>query len=129
MRQVPRVTRKDVLRVVRREFLADKRGTALELLDEYDPGPGCRGRARVQLAILKLSRGDIEQVRRYVRLAKVDFRDVIAPAEYPRFWEVGFVGVDRMNPTEVRRLKRDDWRQYQAWLAGDGEYHAHNHER
>ena len=56
----------------------------------------------MRLAILKLSRGDIGQVRRYVRVAKVDFRDVIAPAEYPRFWEVGFVGVERMSPAEVR---------------------------
>jgi hypothetical protein len=114
--QVPRVSREDVLRIVRREFPPDERRAALELLDEYGSDYGCR--ERVQLAILKLSRGDIEQVRRYVRVAQVDFRDVIAPAEYPRFWEVGFVGVEEMSAAEVRRLKRDDSRQYQAWLAG-----------
>jgi phytoene dehydrogenase-like protein len=118
MRQVPLVTGDDVLRVVRRDFPPAKRGTVLKLLDEYGSGSGYRERDRVQLAILKLSRGDIDQLRRYVRVARVDYRDVIAPAEYPRFWEIGFEGVERMSPAEVRRLKRDDWRQYQAWLSG-----------
>jgi hypothetical protein len=36
-----------------------------------------RGRARVQLAVLKLSGGDLTQVERWLREAELDWRDVL----------------------------------------------------
>jgi hypothetical protein len=71
---------------------------------------------RVHLAILKLSVGSMEKLRENVRIASTDYRDVLAPAEYPRFWQVGFVGVNRMTEAEVEAMKAADWRDYRAWL-------------
>jgi hypothetical protein len=55
----------------------------LELLDSYGVGPDERERERVQLDILKLSGGSEEKVRKYVAVAKRDYRDVLFWAEYP----------------------------------------------
>ncbi len=40
--------------------------------------------ARVRLAILKLSEGDIDRLPKLVELAGIDARDVLGEAEYPR---------------------------------------------
>jgi hypothetical protein len=55
----------------------------LELLDTYGVESYERERARVQVAILKLSAGREEKVREYVDVAKRDYRDVLFWAEYP----------------------------------------------
>ena len=55
----------------------------LELLDSYGVEPYERDRARVQVAILKISAGSEEKVREYVAVAKRDYRDVLFWAEYP----------------------------------------------
>jgi hypothetical protein len=119
---VPRVTEEDVLRVIRRDFPSEAPEGVLEALSEYawDREPH-----RVHLAILKLSAGSLEKVQENVRVANTDYRDVLAAAEYPRFMEVGFTGVERMTETEVEEMQAADWRDYQAWLkpqnrAGDG---------
>lgn len=74
---------------------------------------------RVQLAILKLSDGRVDAVREHREVARTDFRDVIAPAEYPEFWQVGFVGVAAMTPAETETLKARDWHQYEVWLTAE----------
>jgi hypothetical protein len=51
--------------------------TALPLID--DPSRD-RERARVHLAILKLSKGDLAEFRRAVDLARRDWRDVLVAA-------------------------------------------------
>ena len=55
----------------------------LELLDSYGVEPYERERERVQVAILKLSAGSEEKVRKYLAVAKRDYRDVLFWAEYP----------------------------------------------
>jgi hypothetical protein len=114
---LPKVTRDDVLRVIRRDFRGNKPELILGILDGYGSEEWQPEKDRVQLAILKLSHGDVERIRELVDTARSDFRDVIAPAEYPGFSEVGFVGVEKMSRDEVARLKADDWRQYQEWLS------------
>lgn len=112
---LPNVTREDVLRVVKRDFDARDQEEVLRLLGEYNQGAG-RNVLRVQLAIVKLSDRSIEGVRKQLDVAKADFRDVIAPAEYPEFSRIGFVGVDKMTRHERESLKARDWRQYENWL-------------
>jgi hypothetical protein len=118
---VPRVTREDVLRIIRRDFPARSSAKILAILDEYGVEPWRGERDRVQLAILKLSGGNVERVRHYTEIARSDYRDVIAPAEYPRFWEVGFVGIEDMSPAAIGKLKKDDWEQYRRWLSGESD--------
>jgi hypothetical protein len=118
---IPKVNRDDVLRMIRREFQPHDKDLVLGMLDSYGAEEWQRrsGTARVQLAILKLSGGDVNRLRELVKKACIDFRDVVAPAEYPGFWAIGLVAAAKMNCEEKTRLIEDDWRQYQEWLNRD----------
>lgn len=113
---LPQVSRPDVLRIVTRDFPERDHQKILYLLDEFGGDWSPNKPHRVHLAILKLADGDSSKVRRCVDLARSDFRDAIAGAEYPGFMKVGFVGVDEMSAAEVKRLQEDDWREYCDWL-------------
>lgn len=115
---IPKVNRDDVLRIIRREFQQHDVDRILGILDNYGSEEWQRrgGTDRVLLAILKLSSGDVDRLRDLVKTACNDFRDVIAPAEYPRFWAIGLVAADKMDYEEKKRLIEDDWQQYQEWL-------------
>ena len=58
----------------------------------------------------------LDRVAEFVSIARSDFRDVLAPAECPEFFEIGFVGVEELSPEEVGQLQDRDWQQFQAWL-------------
>ena len=111
---VPNVDRQDVLRIVRRDFSAADQEQALAVLEKYRGTPEP---FRVHMAALKLSGGNLDKLREAIDAANVDFRDVLAPAEYPKFWELGFVGIEELTASQQRQLKEDDWRQYQTWLS------------
>jgi hypothetical protein len=70
---------------------------------------------RVQLAILKLSEGDPEKLLHYVQAARIDYRDVLAWAEYP---EQLRSGKTRFNASldEYEAMLERDRRQYESWL-------------
>jgi hypothetical protein len=114
--RIHQVSRDDVLRIVRRDFPQEVHADVIEALDRYGTESWHLERDRVQLAVLRLSAGSVTEVSKYIDLARVDFRDVIAPAEYPQFWKLGFVGIDSLNATQLRRLKDSDWARYDAWL-------------
>jgi hypothetical protein len=73
---------------------------------------------RVQLAVLKLSEGRQERLRELVAMARKDYRDVLAYAEYPEEMRIGFLGVKGLSPQEVEDLRRRDREQYLRWLEG-----------
>jgi hypothetical protein len=110
--RIPKVNLNDVLRIIERDFPNCDSKTIMDILREYPKEESYR----VYSAALKLSGGNVEKLRKWIDVAKVDFRDVISPAEYPRFHELGFVGVDKLSRKEVAKLKKDDWKQYQDWL-------------
>ena len=60
------------------EFPAAEQETVADLLGSY-AGPEA---ARVTWDILQLSKGSLENVRKYVAAAKTDYRDVLYWAEY-----------------------------------------------
>ena len=70
---------------------------------------------RVQLAILKLSQDDPAKLLEYIEAAKVDYRDVLAWAEYPEQFRTG---ATRFNtaPNEYEAMLERDRMQYEAWL-------------
>jgi hypothetical protein len=109
---VPKVSRADVERVVRRDFSANDVDRVLAMLDEYQ----FEGRTpwRVQLAVLKLAAGDIATLKREIEVAKADFRDVIAPAEYPKYSR--YVRSRDFPDAEKQPLIDEDWKQYESWL-------------
>src|SRR2546421_4939626 len=76
-------SRDEVVAVVQKTFPEGAHARVLELLDRYGVESYERERERVQLAILKLSEGNEEKLRKFVTVAKRDYRDVLFWAEYP----------------------------------------------
>lgn len=67
---------------------------------------------RVRIAILKLAHGDIIELQKITDAACVDYRDILAWAEYPNDMK-SFDFKD----TEKQRLTRaEDKRQFSEWL-------------
>ena len=111
---VQEVSKADVLRIVERDFARDQSVVA-GLLERYAAIDSKA--ARVHLAILKLSQGNLDKVREYVEVAKQDWRDVICAAEYPRYWAMGMHAASQIGSNEREQLQGEDFRDYQAWLA------------
>ncbi len=76
--------REDVINVVRRMFPAERTVEIMTMLDIYDGESTESGRARVQMAIVKLSEGDEDKLLRFIEVALQDFRDVLFWAESPQ---------------------------------------------
>jgi len=112
---VPDVTEKDVERIVRRDFPREQYDTVMGVLREYSQRRLLKECSRVHLAALKLAQGHLERVRLYIGHAERDYRDVLAPAEYPEYMKAGFE-VRRMSRKEQKRIVDSDWEQYQMWL-------------
>jgi len=88
-------------------FPEEERPAALRIV-ETCPG---HERTRVQLAMLKNSEGDLARLADQVRLAEIDYRDVLAPAEFPRQL--------RTSPAETtEEMRFQDRRDYETWLGG-----------
>jgi hypothetical protein len=105
-----------VIAKARQCFPNEDPGKIMDILDLYGKEFYARERERVQIAILKLSGGDLENLREYVEMAKSDFRDVLASAEYPEemrrdTWKMS-------DKEEVKRIRERDLQQYIDWLQG-----------
>lgn len=87
----------------------------LQLLDEYKPR-FAETAPRVQLAILKLSNGDLNLLRHHLDAAKRDYRDVILPAENPEFLRVGIADWIALSEDEKERITDSDVHQYLEWI-------------
>jgi hypothetical protein len=74
----------------------------------------CQGRAgtRLQPATLKNSGGDHGNVADQVHLAEVDYREVLALAEYPR-------QLRTPAGTVTEEMQKADRADYESWLQGD----------
>lgn len=90
----------------------------VDILDQYGTEPFEQGRARVHLAILKLSEGDKQRLAELVAMAKRDFRDVVAYAEYPEEARLGFVAMKQLSQEEAQSVRSRDREQYTRWLEG-----------
>jgi len=67
---------------------------------------------RVKLAILKLAGADLRQIEKYTEIAKQDYRDVLAWAEYPRQskkWSMP-------DGPKKEKLVKADKEEYEKWL-------------
>jgi hypothetical protein len=76
-------SRDEVVAAIQATFPESGRAHVLELLDTYGVESYEHERERVQLAILKLSKGNEEKLREFAAIAKRDYRDVLFWAEYP----------------------------------------------
>jgi hypothetical protein len=106
----------DIERKLSALFPPADREEAMRILAMYDS----REPARVRLAILKLGGGDLRRLREQLDVALTDYRDVLAPAEFPR--QIAISATERLAlPPDARRtLEEADRRDYLAWLVADG---------
>jgi len=111
---VPNVSYEDVKRIALREFGERLLPKALTILNEYGQQHWNKPSARVQLAILKLSNGDMDKLIETTQTAIADYRDVLSAAEYPRYArEIDF----KKASEEVKSaVIEDDWNRYREWL-------------
>ena len=78
--------------------------------DNVHPDPvGQAGQARIQLAILKVSGGDLNKLAETARMAKIDERDVLTMAEYPSLLRDGRVDMSQKD-------EAGDRQQYVDWI-------------
>lgn len=85
----------------------------LASLEEYGQETYETGKMRVYLAILKLCEEEnLPDPSHYVKMARQDFRDVLAWAEYPNQMRFG----PTKDPVKAAELKELDEEQYRAWL-------------
>ena len=105
-----------VQRLTSKLFPAQPRAVMLGLLDQYGILPSEPERDRVQIAILKLSDSDPDKLAELVALAKRDYRDVLAAAEYPEQSRAG--GRNTPPAEDLARIRQEDRRQYLDWLRG-----------
>lgn len=107
-------TRELVLKKVRETFPDIDETLIFSLLDLYGMTSYEQERERVQLAILKLSEGDLKKLERNLDVAKQDFRDALSWAEYPAEGQLGF-GADWQ---KLAAAREQDKKQYLEWLFG-----------
>ena len=118
MQPIPKVSNDDVRRIVHRDYPQNLYFTIMEVLEEYRSESWQHEEHRVRLAALKLARGDIDELRRLISTAKKDYRDVIAPAEYPTYSK-SRLGADGKDIDIIQKIIQKDWEQYTNWLWKD----------
>jgi hypothetical protein len=113
---IPDVTEKDVERIVRRDFPREQYDAVMRVLREYSQGRLPKECSRVHLAALKLAQGDLELLGLHIGHAELDFRDVLAAAEYPEYMSTVAFRVSKLPRKEQLRIFNSDWDQYAKWL-------------
>ena len=93
------------------EIMTELDGYGIELYD--------RERERVQLGILKLSGGKLERLPALVDMAKGDYRDVLAYAEYPEEVRLSYEVIRKLPPEKIQAIRSRDREQYLQWLHGE----------
>jgi hypothetical protein len=87
-------------------------GLAAVLLAGLAPAHDCPPEAdeaacRLMLAAIRVSKGDLARLQLWVDAGRIDPRDLIAAAEYPRELELGSA-----------QAREEDLRDYLAWVQG-----------
>jgi hypothetical protein len=104
---VPTYREADLERVVSRDYApaADEARAILARL-RIDGRPAS---LRIRMACLKLGAGRLDALQEASETAEVDFRDVLAAAEYPAY-------LTASDADARRRAIASDWQQLQDWL-------------
>jgi hypothetical protein len=114
MQPVPTVTSDEIEGLVRRDFPPDQYDAVMSLLNEYGVEKWHPEKWRVRLAILRLVDGRFAQLRAHVDMAKQDYRDVLAYAEYPSYMRE-VPPSEKIDSSKKQALIEQDWQQYQGW--------------
>ena len=108
-------TRQLVLLKAQQLFPADDPVELIQILDRYGTEQYERERERVQLAVIKLSCGDKDELLRWVETAKMDYRDALSMAEFPQQSQTE-ASIYNTDLDTLHRIAREDREQYREWL-------------
>ncbi len=108
--QVPEYSESDFERVLAREFPSESVAEAREILLRYGKESYESWPLRVRMGCLKLAGGEIAQLKKMVKVACGDPRDLLAAAEYRRSW-------DAKGAAAQFQAAQEDWKELQEWLA------------
>lgn len=108
---VPHVSESDVERIIQRELPVEERDGIREVIRRLE----VREKARVVIACLKNSGGDIAKLKRNLAEASGYYREHIGEAESPNYVKKIF-GIDKLSEAEIARIMEQDKNQYLAWL-------------
>jgi hypothetical protein len=111
---IPDVTAEDVKRIVRRDFPVAAFEEVMAIVAEYT-SRWESATPRVQLAALKLANGHRDSLRRWIDAAKLDYRDVLVPAEYPKYSKKTSRS-RTLSKHERHQLFESDRQLYERWL-------------
>jgi len=87
----------------------------MQALGEYGIEKWERRTPRVYLAALKLANGNLEKLKDEIKIAKRDYRDVLAAAQNPVYFGAGY-GASELPVKEQKRIIDSDRKQYEEWL-------------
>jgi hypothetical protein len=107
-----------VLKKIKEIFPQENPEGVMAILDLHGVESYERERERVQLAILKLCNGRVDELVSNVEMAKQDYRDVLAYAEYPSEMRRSASDMQRMSLGEAQGIRSKDRQQYLEWLNG-----------
>ena len=109
---IPKVSDKDVERIIVRDFGVPSLPLVMEKLSRYK-SESKTGVNRIRAAILKLSSGKLSELEIAISTAIADYRDVIAWTETPLYFrEVN----KNLSEDEKSDLLESDWINYQKWF-------------
>lgn len=97
----------DILNQKVTEHFPGEQAEAMTLLNRYE-SESAAGRLRVQLAVLKLSQGDLRKLQEFIEVARTDYRDVLFWAETPEQAKATGVSIAQRQQQEAR----DKFRRY-----------------
>ena len=109
---VAKYTNEDFDRIVQRDYPAETHEDVRNILGEYGNEKWQIDPLRVRMACLKLADGDLHSLRKCVRDACGDYRDVLAWAEYPAYMRAH-------GQNEQEKAIHQDWAELQQWLHRD----------
>ena len=111
----PDVAAHDVERVVRRDYPQESFESIMALLNQYGTIDWQREPDRVRLAALKNAGGSLTILTQQIELSQHDYRDVLAPAEYPGYTKKMF-HIEKLSEADRKNIVDNDWKQYEEWL-------------
>jgi len=100
---------------IKKVFPGRRYDEILSILARYGEEKHEKEQGRVHLAILKLCEEEmLDNPSKYVEIAKKDYRDVLAWAEYPN--QLDCKNTAGLKADELLKLKKSDRKQYLDWL-------------
>src|SRR5690349_18528861 len=117
----PRVSPADIERVVRRKYPHDQFAAVMAVLQTCCPRDTRDAADRVRVAVLRLSAGRVDALRRCVEIANHDSTGLLARVETPGHLQIEVRIRNGKVPKELQqRFIEEDRIQYESWLQKSG---------